>query len=105
MTTAYTETPRDNSNLRVMTQDPSSIRPLGHQAADPTIEEAISRPAPRAWINQDSSSAAVKSRAEMNPRLLEPEPPVITPQQKEEALKMWKDLLMETKHYAPAKAA
>jgi hypothetical protein len=30
-----------------------------------------------------------------------PEPPVITPQQKEEALKMWKNLLIETKHYVP----
>jgi hypothetical protein len=75
-------------------------------------------------MNQESSSAAVKTRAELNPRLLpkpamtnvipppaerapgsclyiEPDPPVVTPQQKEEALRMWKDLLMETKDYVP----
>jgi hypothetical protein len=109
MTTAYTETPRDNANLKVMTKDPSSIRPLGHQAAEQTMGEANSRPAPLAWTNQESSSAAVKTRAELNPRLLlkpvmtnvinppverapgsclyiEPEPPVMTPQQKLEAL-------------------
>jgi hypothetical protein len=40
MTTAYTETPRDNANLKVMTKDPVSIRPLGHQAAEQTLGEA-----------------------------------------------------------------
>jgi hypothetical protein len=67
---------------------------------------------------------AVAARAELNPRLIpkpvmtnvitppvkrasgsclyiEPEPPIVTSQQKEEALKMWKDLLMETKDYKP----
>jgi hypothetical protein len=124
MTTAYTETPRNNANLKVMTNDPSSIRPSGHQAAEQTMGEASTLPAPLAWTNQESSSAAVKTRAELNPRLLpkpvmtnvinppverapgsclhiEPEPPVITPQQKLEALKMWKDLLIETKDYVP----
>jgi hypothetical protein len=124
MTTAYTETPRDNSNLRVMTKDPSSIRPSGHQAAEQTLEETSARTAPQAWTDQASSTAAVKSRAELNPRLLparvminaitipierapgsclyiEPDPPVITPEQKSEALKMWKYLLKETKDYVP----
>jgi hypothetical protein len=71
MTTAYTETPRDNSNLRVITKDPfSSIRPSGHQAAEQTLEETSACTAPQAWTNQASSNAAVKSRAEVNPRLL-----------------------------------
>ncbi len=88
------------------------------------MEETSARTAPRAWTNQESSTAAVKSRAELNPRLLparvmtnvitipiekapgsclyiEPEHPVITPEQKAEALKMWKDLLKETKDYVP----
>ncbi len=59
MTTAYTETPRDNSNLKVMTKDPSSIRPSGHQAAEQTMEETSARTAPQAWTNQESSTAAV----------------------------------------------
>ncbi len=124
MTTAYTETVRDHSNLRVITKDPSSIRPLGQQAAERTMGETSARTAPPAWTNQESSSAAVKTRAVLNPRLLskpamtnvispleerapgsclyiEPEPPVVTPQQKLEALKMWKDLLVETGDYLP----
>jgi hypothetical protein len=124
MTTAYTETPRDNSNLRVMTKDPSSIRPSGHQPTEQTMKETSARTAHQAWTSQESSAAAVKSRAELNPRLLparvmtnaitvpierppgsclyiEPEPPVITPEQKTEALNMWKFLLKETKDYVP----
>jgi hypothetical protein len=124
MTTAYTETPRDNSNLRVMTKDPSSIRPPGHQPAEQTVKETSARTAPPAWADQDSTTSAVKSRAVLNPRLLparvqtnaitipierapgscfyiEPEPPVITPEQKTEALNMWKSLLKETKDYVP----
>jgi hypothetical protein len=70
MTTAYTETPRDNANLKVMTKDPSSIRPSGQQAAEQTMGEASTLPAPLAWTNQESSSAAVKTRAVLNPKLL-----------------------------------
>ncbi len=128
MTTAYTETPRDNANLMAITKDPLSIRPSGHQTAGPKITETSSHPAPPAWTNQGTSNVAVTARAaELNPRLIpkpvmtnvinlpaerangscrdiEPEPPAITPQQpqqKQEALKMWKNLLMETKDYKP----
>jgi hypothetical protein len=124
MTSAYTATPRDDANLKVITKNPLSIRPLSHQPAEQTTGGTNNRPAPQAWANQESSSAAVKTRAVLNPRLLpkpvmtnvinppaerapgsclyiQPEPPVITPEQKEEALKMWKNLLIETKHYVP----
>jgi hypothetical protein len=128
MTTAYTETPRDNSNIRVMTKDPSSIRPPSHhpnlQPTEQTVKETSARAALPAWADQDSTTSAVKSRAVLNPRLLparvqtnaitipierapgscayiEPEPPVITPEQKTEALNMWKFLLKETKDYVP----
>ncbi len=37
MTTAYTATPRDDANLKVMTKDPLSIRPLSHQSAEQTM--------------------------------------------------------------------
>jgi hypothetical protein len=70
MTTAYTETSRDNANLMAITKDPLSIRPSGHQSTGPKITETSGHPAPSAWINQGTSNVAVTARVELNPRLI-----------------------------------
>ena len=87
MTSAYTQSRRDDANLKTIVKDPSSIR---------TTEQA-SVPIARKTSVHTSSSASVWENTE------EPTVALVTREQKNKALKMWKDLMLTTNDYLPSR--
>jgi hypothetical protein len=85
MTSAYSQSLRDNANLLVMTKDARSLKP-----ADKRIT----------GDKQESSSSQQVDYSD-DGGYNEPGPPIVTKEQRDASLKLWKDALIHAGNYVP----
>ena len=85
MTSAYSQNLRDNANLLVMTKDARSLRPADNKISGD---------------KQESSSAQQVVYSD-DGGYSEPGPPIVTKEQRDKSLKMWKDALIQAGNYLP----
>jgi hypothetical protein len=86
MTSAYSQSLRDNANLLVMTKDARSLRP-----ADKRIS----------GDNHQESSSSQQVDYSDDGGYNEPGPPIVTKEQRDKSLKLWKDALIQAGNYLP----
>jgi hypothetical protein len=85
MTSAYTQPARDDANLKTVVKDPQSIR-----TTDQVSEPKASRTSVHTLSSQDHVWESEDPRV-----------PLVTREDKQKALKMWKDKMLTTDDYKP----
>jgi hypothetical protein len=88
MTSAYSQSLRDNANLLVMTKDARSVKPVDKKTSGDKQESATRgmNVAPSSIQQVDNSDDGGYN---------EPGPPIVTKEQRDESLKLWKDALIQ----------
>ncbi len=95
MTSAYSQSLRDNANLLVMKKDARSIKPAEQQISGDKNESATR------GLNMLSSSSQQVNHSD-DGGYNEPGPPLVTKeQQRDRSLKLWKEALIQSNVYAP----
>jgi hypothetical protein len=95
MTSAYSQSLRDNANLLVMTKDVRSIKPTGQQISGDKQESASQ------GLNTSSSSSQQVNHSDDGGGYNEPGPPLVTKEQRDKSLKLCKEALIRSNGYAP----
>ncbi len=94
MTSAYSQSLRDNANLLVMTKDARSLKPADQEISGDENESATR------GLNMSSSSTQQVYQSD-DAGYNEPGPPLVTKHQRDKSLKMWKEALIHSNGYAP----
>jgi hypothetical protein len=94
MTSAYTQSLRDNANLLVMTKDARSLKPADKKISGDKQESATG------GMNEASSSSQQVDYSD-DGWYNEPGPPIVTREQRDKSLKLWKDALIHSGKYLP----
>jgi hypothetical protein len=94
MTSAYSQSLRDNANLLVMTKDARSLKSAGQEISGDK-KEFTTR-----GLNKSSSSAQQVYQSD-DGGYNEPGPPMVTKDQRDKSLTMWKEALIKSNGYAP----
>jgi hypothetical protein len=95
MTSAYSQSLRDNANLLVMTKDARSIKPSGQQISGDKNESATR------GLNMSTSSSQQANHQSDDGGYSEPGPPLVTKDQRNKSLKLWKEALIRSGDYVP----
>ncbi len=102
MTSAYTQSARDDANLKTIVKDPLSIRTANHEpqaTASRTSVHSLTR-----QESQPSASRPVVRTLSSQDNIWEVEDPVVplvSKEDKQKALKMWKDKMLDSGYYKP----
>ncbi len=94
MTSAYSQSLRDNANLLVITKDARSIKSSGQQVSGDKNEYATR------GLNMSPSSSQQANQSD-NGGYNEPGPPLVTKEQRDKSMKLWKEALIHSNIYAP----
>jgi hypothetical protein len=94
MTSAYSQSLRDNANLLVMTKDERSLKPTGQEISGDKNESSTRE------INVSSSTTQQTYQSD-DGGYNEPGQPLVTKDQRDKSLKMWKEALIHSNIYAP----
>jgi hypothetical protein len=94
MTSAYSQSLRDNANLLVMTKDARSLKPADRKISGDKQESATRE------MNVASSSSQQVDYSD-DGGYNEPGPPIVTKEQRDKSLKLWKDALIHAGNYLP----
>jgi hypothetical protein len=116
MTSAYSQSLRDNANILVMTKDARSLKPADKKISGDKQESATrgmnvaSSSSQQVDYSASSSSQQVDYSASSSSQQVhysddggysEPGPPIVTKEQRDKSLKLWKDALIHAGNYLP----
>ena len=101
VTTAYTTSSKDKRNLGIMTKDPATIDAAPTSSRYDQAKATENNQAKATDNKQAKATDKNQAKAVKNEMDQDESAPIVTYAQKQEGLKMWKDLLIQTNDYRP----